>query len=91
MKKFEMDCWEVVSIDGEGKGTKHMCYVSTWELANAIVTRGGGYRDAYPHRETITIFDSLSEMADAEKHALIKSALAKLSAAEKKALGVQND
>lgn len=88
MKQFEMDCYEVTEADGGGMHSNHVAYVSNITLANELVDKSKGWRSSYPYKKVITIFDTMEEIEANSKANLRKSGLAKLTAAEREALGV---
>lgn len=88
MKQFEMDCYEVSESDGGGMHSNHVAYVSTAELADELVKKSQGWRSVRPYTKVITIFDTMEEIEANSKANLRKTGLAKLTAAEKQALGL---
>ena len=88
MKQFEMDCFEVREADGGGMSDNHVCYVSSAVLAEKITAKSKGYRTYRKYTKLHTIFDTEEEIEANSKSALRKAGLAKLSAAEKEALGL---
>lgn len=88
MKQFIMDCFEVTEADGGGMHSNHVAYVSSKEVANQLVEKSKGWRSASPYKKVITVFDTMEELEANSKSNLRKSALAKLTAAEKEALGL---
>ena len=88
MKQFEMDCFEITEADGGGMHSNHVAYVSSQSLADQLVAKSKGWRHCSVYRKVITIFDTMEEIEANSKANLRKSGLAKLSAAEREALGV---
>ena len=88
MKQFEMDCYEVTESDDGGMRNNHVAFVATIELADKIVDKSKGWRSHSKYKKLITIFDTIEEVDANSKSALRKAGLAKLSAAEKEALGL---
>lgn len=88
MKQFVMDCFEVTEADGGGMHSNHVAYVSNKELADQLVDKSAGWRSVNPYKKVITVFDTMEEIEANSKANLRKSALAKLTAAEREALGV---
>lgn len=88
MKQYEMDCYEVREADGGGMHDNHLCYVSSEALAKKVSDRSKGYRNHREYKKLITIFDTIEEVDANSKANLRKAGLAKLSAAEKEALGL---
>jgi hypothetical protein len=88
MKQFEMDCYEVREADGGGMHDNHVCYVGSVSLAEALVAKSSGYRNYRKYNKLHTIFDTMEEVEANTKSALRKAGLAKLSTAEKEALGL---
>lgn len=89
MKRFEMDCIEVTEADGGGMSSNHIAYVSTQALADILVSRSKGWRSSSPYKKVITVYETIEEVDNNTKAALIRSAKAKLSPAELQALGLQ--
>jgi hypothetical protein len=88
MKQFEMDCYEVREADGGGMSDNHVCFVSNAKLAEAVCAKQKGYRNHRAYKKLYTIFDTMEEIEANSKSALRKAGLAKLSTAEKEALGL---
>ena len=86
MKRFEMDCYEVT--ESYDRDSTHIAYVSNTTLANNLVNKSAGYRSFREYKRVITIYDTMEEIEANSVANLRKSALAKLSEAEKKALGL---
>ena len=87
MKEIVIDCIEVKETDGGGMRENHVAYCSTQSVADELVKRGKGWRSSHPFKKVFTIADSVEDFDNSTKEALQKSALAKLSEAEKRALG----
>lgn len=87
MKLIEIDCYEVTEADGGGLAVKHVAYVNNLALAEEMVA-GNHYRYFHPYQNSITIFDTMDEVEANSVANLRKSGLAKLSRAERKALGL---
>lgn len=88
MKQFEMDCYEVQEADGGGMYSNHLAFVSSLSLAETLVNKSKGWRSHKPYKKLITIFDTMEEIEANSKSNLRKAGLAKLSRAEKDALGL---
>jgi hypothetical protein len=88
MKQFDMDCYEITESDGGGMHSNHVCYVSNLALAQKIVDKSKHWRSHSRYKKLITIFDTEEELEANSKENLRKSGLAKLSAAERAALGL---
>ena len=88
MKQFEMDCYEITESDGGGMHSNHVAFVSNKTLADELVSKSKGWRFSHPYKKVITIFDTMEEIEANSKANLRKSGLAKLTAAEREALGV---
>lgn len=88
MKQFKMDCFEVLEADGGGMYDKHVCFVNSLVLADLMVAKSKSFRRHRRHMQTYTIFDTIEEVEANSKENLRKSGLAKLSTAEKEALGL---
>jgi hypothetical protein len=87
MKQFTIDGYEIREADGGGMSDRILYFVSTEAVAKAIVGKSH-YLSYRAHKETFTVFDTIEEIETASKEALRARALAKLSAAEKAALGL---
>ena len=87
MKQYQIDCYEVLEADGVGIRNDHLCFVGNEELAKAIMAKSPNWRCYTKYSKLITIFETEEEIEANSKENLRKSALAKLSEAEKKALG----
>jgi hypothetical protein len=88
MKTFEMDCFEVRESDGDGRSDHHVAFVSTKALADELIGKQSGWRSSQPYKKIITVYDNMEEIEANSKTALKKAALAKLTMAEKQALGL---
>ena len=89
MIEVKMDCYEVREDDNCGVSDIHVCYVSDPTLAEAVCAKQKGYRHYKAYKKLYTVFDTMEEIEANTKEALRKSALAKLTTAEKLALGFQ--
>ena len=78
-------CWDIQTWDG-GDRHNHKYYVATKEAADAWLSKNK--YDSVNEREFV-ILDSLDELTEYENGELRKRALAKLSEAEKKVLGLK--
>jgi hypothetical protein len=88
MKIFEMDCYEVRETDGGGMRTDHIMYCSTRTLAEEVANHVKGWRSVNAYKKTIKVFDTIEEVDENSVANLRKSAIAKLTAAEREALGL---
>jgi hypothetical protein len=88
MKQLIIDGYEVRESDGGGMSSNLVAYVSSLSLANELVDKNKGWRHHNPIKKIITVFDTMQEIEENSKKALRESALAKLSDAEKDALGL---
>jgi hypothetical protein len=88
VKQFDMDCYEVRETDGGGMHENHVCYVSNPTLAQQLVDKSKGWRSYREYKKVLTIFDTLEEIEANSKENLRKSGIAKLSRAEREALGL---
>lgn len=88
MKVFEMDCYEVRETDGGGMSSNHIIYCSTKALADKVADKVKGWRTVNPYKKTIKVFETIEEIEENSVSELRKSALAKLTDAERKALGL---
>ena len=78
-------CWDIRTWDG-GDRHNHKYYVATKEAADAWKAKNK-YDEVY--ETEFVILDSLDELTEYENGELRKRALAKLSEAEKKVLGLK--
>ena len=78
-------CWDIQTWDG-GDRHNHKYYVATKEAADAWIAKNK--YDSVNEREFV-ILDSLDELTEYESGELRKRALAKLTEAEKKVLGLK--
>lgn len=78
-------CWDIQTWDG-GDRHNHKYYVATKEAADAWIAKNK--YDSVNEREFV-ILDSLDELTEYENGELRKRALAKLTEAEKKVLGLK--
>jgi hypothetical protein len=78
-------CWDIQTWDG-GDRHNHKYYVATKEAADEWKAKNK-YDEVYA--KEFVILDSLDELTDYENGELRKRALAKLSEAEKKVLGLK--
>lgn len=86
MKEFLIECFEVT--ESYDRDSKLVAYVSTKELATALVAKSKCYRTSSAYKKLIVVFDTMEEIEANTKEALIKSAKAKLTPAERQALGL---
>ena len=87
MKEIIIDCISVTEVDGMGMSDHHIAYCATQEVADQLVKRQKGWRKAVPFKQVFTIVDTVDEYDAITNDALRKSALAKLTESEKRALG----
>lgn len=83
-----MDCYEVKESDGGGVYDNHFAFVATEQLAKLLVATNKNYRHYCKYSKLITVFDTMEEIEANSKANLRKAGLAKLSKAEKDALGL---
>ena len=88
MKTFEIDCFEVRESDGDGRSDSHVCFAATHELAELIAEKNKGWRSFTKYSKFFNVCETEDDFERNTKQALRKSALAKLSKAEREALGV---
>lgn len=79
-----IDCYSICVWDG-GSGQNHKYYVSNRETAQEWVKT---YTFDSIYQKQFIILDSMDEIANFQKEELRKSALSKLSADERDALGL---
>jgi threonine synthase len=90
MKTYDIDCYVVECPDGGGMYNIRVGLFSTKVVADEYAKLKG---KSWPHsvkeyKESFIVFDTIQDVETYSKEKLVKSALAKLTAAEKKALGV---
>jgi hypothetical protein len=88
MKTFEIDCFEVRESDGDGRGDHHVCYCANNTVAQTVSGRNQGWRTVRKYSKFFNIIETEDEYLANTKAAIRKIALAKLSNAEREALGV---
>lgn len=88
MKTFEIDCFEVRESDGDGRSDSHVCFCATAKLAETIAEYNKGWRSFTKYSKFFNVCETEEEYNANTKAALRKSALAKLSKAEREALGL---
>lgn len=88
MKTFEMDCFEVRELDCDDRSDHHVAFVSTKALADELIGKQSGWRSSQPYKKVLTVFESMEEYQANTTASLKKAALAKLTMAEKQALGL---
>ena len=93
MKTIDISYQQIYVPDGGGgsfRGPRAIDYHVAWQIARLIeANEGGGGCRISEVKETIMIFETLQEYADAKSEQRIKSAaLAKLSPEERKVLGL---
>lgn len=86
MKEFIIEGYEIRESSMTSDSDKQIYIVSTKAVAEDLVG-GSPWLRYYPISQTIRVFDSVEEIKAAEEQALRESAWAKLSSAEKSALG----
>ena len=82
-----MDCFEVRETDGGGMSSNHIMYCATQALADKVAGQSC-WRNVVPYKKTIRIFVTMEEIEEHSVQNLRKSALAKLTTAEREALGL---
>lgn len=90
MRKISIECFELLEPDGYGGQNIGVGLVSTEEVAKKWVNRNKGwYRSYHKFVKTYEICDSLDELEQLKRDALVASAKSKLSEEELKALGLE--
>lgn len=90
MRIYEIECFELTQPDGGGMREEHIAYVSTEEVAKKWVSEKKGWpRNYHSYSKLIVVFDSLKEMEEQSDENVRVEALAKLTAREKKVLGLE--
>lgn len=87
MKTLEFEAYEIREADDGGMYDKHVRYVSTKELAEELC-RGKAFLSYRSTKQKFVLFESMSEIRAFELEELRKSARAKLTHAEREALGL---
>lgn len=82
-----IDVWEIQEWDGGDRHT-HKAYVATKEVAEAWKA---AHKHDFIRPVLLKIYDSLEDLDANSRKALRKQALAKLTAAEREALGLELD
>jgi hypothetical protein len=85
VRTFEIDGYEVWDTDGYTQS--HLAYVSSMSLAIEMVGKDA-YKGYSPCKKSFTVFDTMEEVLTTREANLRAAALAKLSPAERKALGL---
>lgn len=89
MKTFEINGYEIEQADMNGGwSSTFLYYVSTLELAQKICASGNGILSLREVKKTIVVYDSLEEIEHDNRKSIKEAALAKLSDAEKRVLGL---
>ena len=85
---LEIDCYEVREIGGGGQSEKTVALFKEEKDAMLLAGTFGGYGRYHRKQMSIKVFENMTEYLDDRKAALRAQALAKLSTAEREALGV---
>ena len=88
MKKIEVNCFEITETDGGGVYEKHVAYADTKNLADAIAEPGGGWLNVRQFKKTFVVVQSMDEYKQLKDDTAREAALAKLTDADKAALGL---
>ena len=93
MKKIEIDCFEITVPDGAGIHEVHVAYVDNTFAAEAIAEEIGRSNYGWPgnvrkFKKSFTIVSSVDEFKALKTEDAKEAALAKLTAADKQALGL---
>jgi hypothetical protein len=88
MKHIHIDAWEVTQSDFAGMGESTVAYFSNKVDADKLV-EGNKWQSVTKVMKTFVIMESLEDYTNFSKEKLRASALAKLSAQEKEALGLK--
>lgn len=86
MKVTEIKAWVVYENSRTGYSNL-LCYVATKELAEQIRNQNKNCRTYNEYCEKVDIIETIEEYEDIEKSKIRAAALAKLTPAEKAALG----
>lgn len=91
MKIIEIDCWEVTQPDGGGMREERVALVSSEDVAKAFVAKhNNGWPCSYrKYEKEFVIFDMYAEIAAYNETTERNAALAKLTARERKLLGLK--
>ena len=92
MKTYEINAFEILeSSKDDPQVDRHLMYVATLKLAEKFVSSSYHRRKncrIVPYNKAIVVCETTDETEENSKEALMKSAMEKLSAAEKHALGL---
>lgn len=91
MKRIIIDCWEVTQPDMGGMCDDHVAFVSSEEVAKDLASKHSyGWPCTY-HKfsKEYVVFESFNETVDYNDEAEREAALAKLTARERKVLGLK--
>lgn len=88
MKKIEVDCFEITETDGGGVYENHVAYADTKNLADAIAEPSKGWMNVRPFRKIFVVVQSMDEYKQLKSDDAREAALAKLTNADKRALGL---
>lgn len=87
MKVLEFEGFEISEADDGGMHDKHVRFVATKQLAEEIC-KGHVFLSFRPIKQKFVLFESMAEIKDYDLEQLRKNALAKLTPAERTALGL---
>ena len=87
MRKTTIKCFDVREDSWGDAGSKHMYYVSSEELGMELVAKNK-MLTVRPFTAEFIVYDTMSEIEQGDKNAIITGALAKLTPAEREALGL---
>ncbi len=88
MRKIEVNCFEITETEGDGIHEKHIAYADGKCVADAIAEPSKGWMHVRPFSKVFVIVQSLDEYKQLKNDAAREAALAKLTEADKKALGL---
>lgn len=87
----DISCYQITAPDGGGMRDEHVCYAANEAVAKAIIDHLGS---GWPRKATPVVFTVLDSVQDYLMHtnaALRASAARKLTAAERRVLGITED
>lgn len=88
-KIINIDCFEITTPDGGGMRSDHVMFVDSKSLADRIVNESTGWpRYSHEFKKRFVIFQSMMDIEEYRKVQAKEEALAKLTEADKIALGL---
>lgn len=88
MKEFKFDGYALMGADGDGRGEHLIAYFDSYGVAEEI--RGGDhYKSVREKSMTVRVYESAAEYRAQVEIKARETALAKLTPADRKALGLE--